>query len=106
MPAIPCDLGEYLRPTWFVDSDHPAVSEFAAEAAATETTTGGKARSLYYAVRDGIRYDTYRIDLSPEAMRASAVLDRGIGFCIPKAVLLAAAARSQGIASRLGFADV
>jgi len=39
-------------------------------------------------------------------MRASAVLERGIGFCIPKAVLLAAVARAQGIASRIGFADV
>ena len=103
---MPTDLAQYLQPTWFIDSDHPAVSDFAERAVAAETTTSGKARSLYYAVRDGIRYDTYRIDLSPESMRASAVLERGIGFCIPKAVLLAAAARAQGIASRIGFADV
>jgi len=103
---MPTDLAEYLRPTWFIDSDHPAVSDFAETAVAAEATNRGKARALYYAVRDGIRYDTYRIELSPEAMRASAVLDRGVGFCIPKAVLLAAAARAQGIASRIGFADV
>jgi transglutaminase-like putative cysteine protease len=39
-------------------------------------------------------------------MRASAVLARGYGFCIAKAVLLAASARHQGIPARLGFADV
>jgi len=103
---MPTDLAQYLRPTWFIDSDHPTVSDFAEQAVAAEITTSGKAKALYYAVRDGIRYDTYEIELSPEAMRASSVLARGIGFCIPKAVLLAAAARAQGIASRLGFADV
>ena len=106
MSSTPSELAEYLRPTWFLDSDSPAVSRFAEEAVAAETTAGGKAKALYYAVRDGIRYDTYEIDLSKEAMRASSVLARGIGFCIPKAVLLAAAARAQGIASRIGFADV
>jgi transglutaminase-like putative cysteine protease len=106
MSEIPSELAEYLRPTWFVDSDNPAVSRFAEDAVAAQTTAGGKAKALYYAVRDGIRYDTYDIDLSREAMRASSVLVRGIGFCIPKAVLLAATARAQGIASRLGFADV
>jgi transglutaminase-like putative cysteine protease len=100
------DLADYLRPTWFIDSDHPDVSAFAEEAVGEETGTAARARALYYAVRDGIRYDTYEIDLSDDSMRASAVLARGIGFCIPKAVLLAAAARAQGIASRLGFADV
>ncbi|MFH1763956.1 MAG: transglutaminase-like domain-containing protein [Gemmatimonadota bacterium] len=65
-----------------------------------------KAVSLYYAVQDEFRYDPYRIDLNPEAMKASALLARGYGFCIAKAVLLAAAARVQGIPARLGFADV
>jgi transglutaminase-like putative cysteine protease len=100
------DLAAYLRPTWFIDSDHPAVAAFAEGAIGAETAAAEKARALYYAVRDGIRYDTYEIELSDESMRASAVLARGIGFCIPKAVLLAAVARAQGIASRLGFADV
>ena len=62
--------------------------------------------ALYYAVRDEFRYEPYHIDLNPEAMTASALLARGYGFCIAKAVLLAAAARVQGIPARLGFADV
>jgi len=39
-------------------------------------------------------------------MRASSTLAKGYGFCIPKAVLLAASARVLQIPSRLGFADV
>lgn len=106
MISLPSEFAEYLRPTWFIDSDNPAVIDFARGSAGDRTSAVAKAVGLYYAVQDGIRYDPYRVDLGPEAMRASAVLARGFGFCIPKAVLLAAAARVEGIPSRLGFADV
>ena len=62
--------------------------------------------ALYLAVRDGFRYDPYRVDLSPAGLRASTVLANGYGWCVPKAVLLAAACRAVGIPARLGFADV
>ncbi len=39
-------------------------------------------------------------------MRASTVLGQDYGWCVPKAVLLAAACRAAGIPARLGFADV
>jgi hypothetical protein len=39
-------------------------------------------------------------------MRASTVLANGYGWCVPKAVLLAAVCRAAGIPARLGFADV
>jgi len=61
---------------------------------------------LYYAVRDEFRYDPYRITLTERCFRATTVLHEGAAFCIPKAVLLAAAARAVGIPSALGFADV
>jgi transglutaminase-like putative cysteine protease len=99
-------LAEYLRPTRFIDSADPSVMEFAERVAGPEDGELNRAIALYYAVRDEIRYDPYRIDLRPEAMKASSTLARGYGFCIAKAVLLAAVARAQGIPSRLGFADV
>jgi len=40
---------------------------------------------IYYAVRDGIRYDPYTIDLSIEGIRASATLKSGRGWCVAKA---------------------
>ena len=111
---------EYLRPGLYIDSDHPEVVRFSERVAGPPADRvgiptpgdGGPARArervvdLYHAVRDEFRYDPYRIDLNPEAMKASALLDRGYGFCIAKAVLLSAAARVQGIPARLGFADV
>ena len=45
-------------------------------------------------------------ELAAVANRASAVLERRSAYCVPKAVLLTAAARAAGIPARLGFADV
>jgi transglutaminase-like putative cysteine protease len=39
-------------------------------------------------------------------MKASTALEQGFGWCVPKAVVLAAVARAAGIPARLGFADV
>jgi transglutaminase-like putative cysteine protease len=94
-----------LAPTALVDSDHPEVVAFARTHAQGHDDTA-RAVALYNAVRDGFRYDPYRIDLSPAGMRASSVLSNGYGWCVPKAALLAAVARASGIPARLGFADV
>jgi len=96
---------EYLRPGCCVDSDHPDVIAFSREHAG-DGSPRERAVRLYYAVRDGFRYDPYGIQLSEGGMKASAVLDRGTGFCVTKAALLAACCRVQGIPARLGFADV
>jgi len=97
---------DYSTPTAFIDSDHPAVVQFAREGAGPAISDVDKAIALHDRVRDGFRYDPYTIDLTVEGMRASAVLEQGFGFCITKATLLAAAARVHGIPSRLGFGDV
>ena len=100
------DLGVYLRATVFVDCDHPAVVEFAktsAEGAADET---GQAVRIFYDVRDQIQYDPYGIDLTKDRFKASVVLGKKSGYCVEKALLLAAAVRAVGIPSRLRFADV
>ena len=96
---------ECLAATPLVDSDHPALRAFAA-GAATGASARERAVALYYAVRDGFRYDPYRVDLGEAGMRASAVLERGHGWCVTKAALLAAACRAESIPARLGFADV
>ena len=91
----------------FVESDHPDVVAFAEEATAGATTDRDKAVALFYAVRDGIRYDPWAISSQdPETYRASTVVRDRVSFCIPKSVLLCAAARAVGVPSRLGFADV
>ncbi len=98
-------MSEFLATADYIDSAHPAVVSFSKKHAKGDTPLE-RAVSLYYAVRDGIRYNPF-IDFSDrETYRASSVLAAGQGFCIGKAALLAAAARADGIEARVGFADV
>ena len=94
-----------LAPTALIDSDHPDVAAFARQHA-QGADERARAVSLYHAVRDGFRYDPYRVDLSPAGIRASRVLANGHGWCVPKAALLAAVCRAAGIPARVGYADV
>ena len=96
----------WLAPTWFIDSEHPDVVDFAQRAVGDRTDPTDRAVALFQAVRDGFRYDPYSSDKSPESFRASTVARSTSNWCIPKSVLLVAAARGQGIPARLGFADV
>lgn len=103
--AVPMHIESTLAATDLIDSDHADVREFAVQHC-TGPDMRSRAVSLYYAVRDGFRYDPYRIDLSPSGMRASSVIANGYAWCVPKAALLAAACRASGIPARLGYADV
>jgi transglutaminase-like putative cysteine protease len=96
----------YLEPTEFLDFQDAAVVRFAREAVAGAASGREQAVRLFYAVRDRIRYDPYSVRLVPGHYRASTVLSEGHAFCIPKAVLLAAAARCVGIPSAMGLSDV
>ena len=78
-PPSPLE-SESLAPTRIIDSDHPSVREFAAARTAGATTPVERAVRLYYAVRDGIRYDPYQATVDEPALRASATLARGHGW--------------------------
>ncbi len=101
----PSERAAALAPATLIDSDHPTVIAFAREHA-RGTDDRERAVALYRAVRDGLRYDPYRVDLSVRGMKASAALANGYGWCVPKAALLAAACRVAGIPARVGYADV
>lgn len=93
-------------PTEFLDHTAPQVRDLVARAVGDETDPTARAVALFYAVRDGLRYEVYGSDLSRQGMRASAIIDRGYGFCIHKSLVYAAAVRAAGIPSRLVFGDV
>jgi transglutaminase-like putative cysteine protease len=99
-------MKKYLCPTYFIESDHPLIRAFAEKHSRAGKTDIEKAVSVYYAVRDGIRYNPYSIEYSDVSMKASTILARGEGYCVAKAVVLAACLRSQEIPARLGFADI
>ncbi len=103
------DLAPFLVPGPTVESDHPWVVAFADRVVRGLAPGAGaleRAVRLYYAVRDEIRYDPYTAELSVEGLCARRTLELGRGWCVSKAILLAAACRAQGIPARLGFADV
>lgn len=99
------DLSQFLTPARFVDSDAPGIVAFAKEKAGAGDDRE-RAIRLYLAVRDGILYDPYVDYFDPGSYRASSVLERGRGYCVSKASLLAAVARAAGIPARVGYGDV
>ncbi len=99
-------MNEYLKPTEFLDFDKPEVREFAERNSDKNKTATENAVSLYYAVRDGFTYNPYTLDLRRTGLRASNLVVRKSGYCIEKAILLAASARFVGVPSRLSFYNV
>jgi transglutaminase-like putative cysteine protease len=98
-------MKEFLAAGQYVDSAHPGVISFSHDHVKGRNDTE-KAVSLYYAVRDKIRYNPFLDFSDPLVFKASAVLEADQGFCVGKASLLAACARAAGIPARVGFADV
>lgn len=103
------EFAHLLQPTEFLDYESDTVREFVAKT----LPEGGagmsdieRARALYYAVRDGIHYEVYGADLSRDGLKASSTIERGMGFCIHKSAVYAAAVRAVGIPSRLYYGDV
>src|SRR5690242_1848783 len=100
------ELERYTAPGEFIDSADVSVQEFAKKAAEGAGDDVSRAVKLYYAVRDEVLYDPYCSGEERLYFRASDCLGAKRGFCIPKAALLAAAARSVGIPARVAYADV
>ena len=99
-------MERYLKPTSVIDSDNSVIKEKAQKVTKDQEGDIKKAQSLFYFVRDEIKYNPYVPRYLPEHFRASNTLARREGFCIQKAVLLAALGRAIEIPSRLGFSII
>ena len=99
-------MHQYLSPSRFIDSDHPAVVEFAETHRGSSRDPRQQAISLYYAVREAVRYNPYTFSLDPQTLCGSYALQAGESYCVPKATLLAGCARQCAIPARIGLADV
>ncbi|MEQ8702361.1 MAG: transglutaminase family protein [Phaeodactylibacter sp.] len=99
-------LEENLQPTVFYETYDPALLTFVNRVVKGARSPIAKAVKLYYAVRDGWRYNPYDIRLEPDALKVSALLPRSDGHCIDKAILLIAACRAVGIPARLCLSKV
>jgi len=104
--AQSAELATFLRATPTIDFNSAAVQEFVASNRSGASSDLEQAKSLYYAVRDQIRYDPYTISHNPEDYSATHTLRAVRGWCVTKAILYAACCRAVGIPARLGYADV
>jgi transglutaminase-like putative cysteine protease len=99
-------LERYLKPTFTIDSDNELVKGKAWELTKGQEDPATKAEILFYFVRDQIKYNVYVPFHLLEHYKASTILQKGQGYCVQKAVLMAALARAMDIPARLGFADI
>jgi transglutaminase-like putative cysteine protease len=98
---------KYIQADAFIDCEQEQIANYAKHLAHRKGNRPADiAVKLYNAVRDQIIYDPYAISKEPVDYRASNILAKRRGFCVQKAILLCALARSAGIPSRLGFATV
>ena len=102
----PHDPAPHLAATAFIDADHRSIRDRAEALGALAGPPERRAVSLFDFVRDQVAYNAMGPILEPKTYAASAVLARGEGYCVQKAVLLAALARCAGIPAKLCFADI
>lgn len=95
------ELSQYLVPSAYVDFEHPAVASVVARLSTDDSPS--TAVRIHNFVRDDVRFGwTWRF----YAMRASEVLDAGVGYCNTKATLFIALLRGAGIPARQRFVTI
>jgi transglutaminase-like putative cysteine protease len=96
----------FLAKTLYFDIDDPELISFSDRFVQEGMTAKQKAIALYYGVRDSIGYNPYTFSPLEESFKASHCAVQSQSYCVPKAILLVALARLNGIPARLGLADV
>ncbi len=100
------DIEKGLIPGKYLDSDHPAVVEYAHKVTQGITDPVAQIQALFLDIRERFRYDPYNLNLNAEAVKSSHLLTRDYGYCIEKSGLLVSSARVLGIPGRMAFANV
>ncbi len=102
------NLDEYLKPTYFMESDSEIVLKLASKLTKNIDDEMEQGIRLFNWTRDQIPYNPYTLSVLKRDYKASKIIKKAkIGaWCVPKAVVLATLARSVGIPSRLHFADI
>jgi len=99
-------MDKFLNPTYFINSDSDFVKKTANNIISNGVNKREKAIKLFYWTRDEIKYDAHSLSSMRRRYKASAIIEKGQGWCVQKAVVLAALARVVDIPARLHFADI
>lgn len=95
-------MKQYLESSEFIDWQHPAVRQKAAELAEHCRSDALVAKRCFEFVRDSIKH-SWDHRLNPVTCQASEVLRHGTGYCYAKSHLLAALLRANGIPAGLCY---
>ncbi|CAB9504799.1 transglutaminase domain-containing protein [Seminavis robusta] len=99
---IAADPSLYLKPSQWIDFEHPEIQAKAAELAVKASDNHGIIRSCFEFVRDEIMHSSdYQQD--PVTCKASNVLQHKTGYCYAKSHLLASLLRANGIPTGLCY---
>lgn len=98
-------MREFLEPTPFIESTHPAIAARVRELALDALSPRERAARLFEHVRTDVRYE-FMAKFQRDDYLASNVLSNNQGFCVQKAVLLAALARAAGVPTALVLCDM
>ena len=100
------EMEVYLKSSFTIEANHNKIIEAARNLTRGCLDDKDKAIKLFYFVRDSIPYNIYMISVFVEDFKASRILAWGKGYCVQKAVLLAALGRAADIPSRVAFASI
>jgi len=90
------DISPFLRPTFFIDSDHESIASLASELVDMSDPPEARAEAVFNFVRDDIKYD-FGAKVHQHEYVASYVLEKGKGYCVQKAILLCALGRAANV---------
>ena len=100
------DYSQYLQETPFLDLSNQTLRDRTQRLVKGINGPREQIKTVFFFVRDQIKYNPYTSFFHPEDYRASVILQRGEGFCIPKACLFTAMMRILKIPAKLYFADI
>lgn len=95
----------YLKATEILEVNHPSTKALITDID-SNLSKKDQAIALYYKVRDFFLYDPYHLDLRPESLKSSGILQKRRAWCVEKSIVLATGFRALGIPSKLGYGIV
>lgn len=102
----PSSMKNYLSETYNFDFKHKAIQNIISEFQNAGLSEKEIAKMIYLKIRDGWRYNPYRLSFRKEHYKASYVASKNDGHCIEKSILLIGCLRGLNIPAKLHLAKV
>ena len=97
---------ELIAETTYFNYSHPSIQKIIHPYKGLSLSAKEIAIDLYYKIRDGWRYNPYRISFVAEHYQSSVIAEKADGHCIDKSILLISCLRGLGIPAKLHLAKV